>query len=305
MPDVDAAANNFDMISYAKGNAALRQLVTWLGDETFLAGLNAYLTRHRLGNATLADFVSRPRRGLRARRPGLGRALAADDRASTRSGSTRDGDVPVLTREGSRPHRIRVTAYDDGLAEVGSRFVDLADEPVRLEEWAGLVVVPNSHGETFARLALDEQSWEAVVRGLSGIDDPMVRAVLWTAAFGLVRSRELPAADFLTLVSRHLPAESEVSIVSAVVRRTLGIVVGAAARERGRRRARPAGPVLPAGRRRHRRPAGPDRADPGPGRVDPRRRRAAALAGRGSHRRRRRARPGAALDGRAPPRLPR
>ncbi len=57
MPDVDAAANNFDAISYAKGNSALRQLVTWLGDDDFLAGVNAYLTRHRFGNATLADFV--------------------------------------------------------------------------------------------------------------------------------------------------------------------------------------------------------------------------------------------------------
>ena len=224
VPDVDAAANNFDMISYAKGNAALRQLVTWLGDDAFLAGLNAYLTRHRLGNATLADFVSAlDSVSERDVRDWAERWLRTTGFDTIRVG--RDGEVPVLTREGDRPHRIRVTAYDDGLAEVGSRYVDLAAEPVRIEEWAGLVVVPNSHGETFARVVLDEQSWEAVVRGLSGINDPMVRAVLWTAAFGLVRSRELPAADFLTLVSRHLPGEREVPIVSVVVRRTLGIVV--------------------------------------------------------------------------------
>jgi aminopeptidase N len=224
VPDVDAAANNFDMISYAKGNAALRQLVTWLGDEAFLAGLNAYLTRHRLGNATLADFVSAlDAVSERDVRDWAERWLRVTGFDTIRV--ARDGAVPVLTREGSRPHRIRVTAYDDELAEVDSRYVDLAEAPVRLEEWAGLVVVPNSHGETFARLVLDEQSWEAVVRGLSGIDDPMVRAVLWTAAFGLVRGRELPADDFLTLVSRHLPAEREVSIVSAVVRRARGAVV--------------------------------------------------------------------------------
>ena len=39
VPDVDAAATIFDAISYAKGNAVLRQLVTWLGDEAFLAGV--------------------------------------------------------------------------------------------------------------------------------------------------------------------------------------------------------------------------------------------------------------------------
>ena len=58
MPDVNAALANFDSISYAKGNSVLRQLVTWLGDEAFLAGVNDHLTRHRFGNATLADFVA-------------------------------------------------------------------------------------------------------------------------------------------------------------------------------------------------------------------------------------------------------
>ncbi len=78
--DVDHAANNFDMISYAKGNSVIRQLVTWLGDDDFLAGVNAYLARHRFGNATLADFVDALERRHRPRRARLGRGLAAHDR---------------------------------------------------------------------------------------------------------------------------------------------------------------------------------------------------------------------------------
>ena len=35
----------------------------------------------------------------------------------------RDGDVPVLVREGSRPHRFTVSAYDDRMREAGSRLV--------------------------------------------------------------------------------------------------------------------------------------------------------------------------------------
>ncbi len=224
VPDVDAAANNFDMISYAKGNATLRQLVTWLGDETFLAGLNAYLTRHRLGNATLADFVGAldevSERDVRAWAE-LWLLTTGFDTIRV----TRDGDVPVLTREGIRPHRIRVTAYDDDMGELDSRFVDLGDEPVRLDDWAGRVVVPNSHGETFARLVLDSQSWAAVLAGLSRISDGLVRAVLWTTAFGLVRSRELSPDDYLRLVELHLPAEPEVTIVSTVIGRTLRTVL--------------------------------------------------------------------------------
>ena len=224
VPDVDAASNNFDSISYAKGNSAIRQLVTWLGDETFLAGVNTYLARHRFGNATLADFITAldeaSDRDVPAWADGWLRATGFDTLRMTR-----DEDVPVLTREGSRPHRIRVTAYDDEMVEVASRYVDLADDPVRFEEWAGLAVVPNSHGETYARLALDDHSWDVVATHLSRIDDDLVRAVLWTAAFGLVRSRDLAPDGYLQLVARHLPAEREVSIVSAVVTRTRGTVV--------------------------------------------------------------------------------
>ena len=44
----------------------------------------------------------------------------------------RDDDGPLLVREGSRPHRVRVTTYDESLAELDSVLVDVADEPVRL-----------------------------------------------------------------------------------------------------------------------------------------------------------------------------
>jgi aminopeptidase N len=46
---VDAAEGllNFDGISYAKGASVLRQLVAWLGDEPFLAGLNRHFATHR------------------------------------------------------------------------------------------------------------------------------------------------------------------------------------------------------------------------------------------------------------------
>ena len=76
---------------------------------------------------------------------------------------TRDDDgVPVLTREGSRSHRITVSAYDDAMRLVDSRDVHLGDEPVRLEDFAGRVVVPNSGDETFAVVRPDEQSWAAI-----------------------------------------------------------------------------------------------------------------------------------------------
>ncbi|MEU6392579.1 aminopeptidase N [Streptomyces sp. NPDC046939] len=57
VPDTASALLNFDGISYAKGASALRQLVTWLGEKDFLAGINTHFARHKFANATLADFI--------------------------------------------------------------------------------------------------------------------------------------------------------------------------------------------------------------------------------------------------------
>ena len=212
--DVDQAAGNFDSISYAKGNSVLRQLVTWLGDDTFLAGVNAYLTRHRFGNATLADFVD----ALDAVTDRDVRGWAETWLRTTGFDTLRvtlDDDVPVLTREGGRPHRVSVTTYDDSLARIDTLLVDVADQPVRLG--AAAVVVPNSGGETFARIRLDQGSMELVQQDLASIGDVDVRAVLWSNGFDLVRCGELSAPEFLGLVTRHLPREPAVTIVESVL----------------------------------------------------------------------------------------
>ena len=51
------AESNFDGISYAKGAAVLKQLVAYLGRDSFFAGIRAYLAGHAWGNATLADLL--------------------------------------------------------------------------------------------------------------------------------------------------------------------------------------------------------------------------------------------------------
>jgi aminopeptidase N len=219
VPDVDAAAGNFDSISYAKGNASLQQLVTWLGYEEFLAGVNAYLARHRLGNATLDDFVdaldSASGRDVRGWVSDWLRTTGFD---TLRVERTERG--AELVREGSRPHRVRVGAYDDTLAPLGDELVDLGDRPVPVRD--APVLVPNSGGETYARIRFDEASWEVLARDLASLPDDSARAIVWSAAFDLVRVGEMAAEDFLGLVTRHLPREGRVAILEAVIAWSLG-----------------------------------------------------------------------------------
>jgi aminopeptidase N len=46
----------FDAIAYEKGAAVLRMIESYVGADTFRAGVNAYLQAHAYGNATSADF---------------------------------------------------------------------------------------------------------------------------------------------------------------------------------------------------------------------------------------------------------
>jgi aminopeptidase N/puromycin-sensitive aminopeptidase len=46
----------FDGIAYGKAAAVLRTLEAYLGEDTFRAGVNAYLRQHQYGNATAEDF---------------------------------------------------------------------------------------------------------------------------------------------------------------------------------------------------------------------------------------------------------
>ncbi len=49
---------NFDGITYAKGASALRQLVAWVGEEEFFAGLRSYFAKHAYGNTELTDLLA-------------------------------------------------------------------------------------------------------------------------------------------------------------------------------------------------------------------------------------------------------
>jgi aminopeptidase N len=221
--DVDTAFTNFDMITYAKGASVLHQLVIWLGWDTFVKGTNVYLTRHRFGNAELSDYLealdSVTDRDVRAWAEAYLRTTGYDT-----IHVTRDGDVPVLTREGSRPHRLSVAALS-GATVKDVRLVDLADEPVRLDDFAGAPVVPNAADEAYAAVLLDDSSWRAAVDDLAALPDPLLRAMTWTNALTRVRSGLSTAGEFLAIVQGHLAEETDPVVFDSVLRRVTRQVV--------------------------------------------------------------------------------
>ncbi|RXS56140.1 ERAP1-like C-terminal domain-containing protein, partial [Streptomyces sioyaensis] len=230
VPDTASALLNFDGISYAKGASALRQLVAWMGEKDFLAGINDHFARHRFGNAALADFLD-----------SLGRATDRDVHAWAARWLRTTG-VDTLTPEtatgsdtwhldvhhsGSRPHRIAVGAYDQDLTDPGrlvprDRFeLDIPAEEGRTRRAfpkpAPDLLVLNDGDLTYAKVRFDPASWKTVARSLSGLPDPLTRAVVWNAARDLVRDGALAPTAYLDAARTHLPHETDLAILQGVL----------------------------------------------------------------------------------------
>ncbi|MCI3270446.1 aminopeptidase N [Streptomyces cylindrosporus] len=226
--DTASALLNFDGISYAKGASALRQLVAWLGEKDFLAGINTHFARHRFGNATLADFIdslaSATDRDVHAWADAWLRTTGVDTlRPVVTPGE--DGTCTLrVERDGSRPHRIAVGLYDQDVADEGRHLtlrarLDLdvpQSEPHPLGKRPTLLLL-NDGDLTYAKVRFDDESFEAVRAGLSGLPEPLTRAVVWNALRDAVRDGELPPTAYLDTARAHLPHETDLALVQGVL----------------------------------------------------------------------------------------
>ncbi|MBO7934404.1 MULTISPECIES: aminopeptidase N [Streptomyces] len=229
VPDTASALLNFDGISYAKGASALRQLVTWLGEKDFLAGINTHFARHRFGNATLADFIdslaATTERDVHAWADTWLRTTGVDTLIPVVTGTGSDHALTV-EHHGTRPHRIAVGLYDTDLADDDSParltprerlHLDVPQsEPQPLGKRPALLLL-NDGDLTYAKIRFDGRSFDTVRACLSALPDPITRAVVWNALRDAVRDGELAPADYLAIARAHLPRETDLALVQGVL----------------------------------------------------------------------------------------
>ena len=242
MVDLEAVEVNFDGITYAQGASALRQLVAWVGEKEFLDGLASYFARYAWGNTQLADLLAELERSsgrdlsdwsatwLETASVGLMRpVIDVDDDGRIASfavgqepPSSPPGVAPVL-----RPHRIAIGLYDDngeGLVRTRRVEVDVVGARTEVPELEGLprpaLLLLNDDDLTFTKIRLDDESLRTAIDGVDRLLDPMPRALVWAAAWDMLRDAELPMGDFLSLVERGLPQETDISVVTTLVSQT-------------------------------------------------------------------------------------
>ena len=241
MVDLDAVQVNFDGITYAKGASALRQLVAWVGEEEFVRGITNYFTKYAWGNTRLADLLAEleassgrdlsgwTEEWLQTSGVNLLRPIVevSDDGTITRVAivqeppSAPEGVSPTL-----RSHRVGVGLYDvdgDGLVLRERRELDVVGPLTEIPELTGVrtpdLLLLNDGDLTYAKIRLDDRSWRTAVERIGGLDDSLARALLWGAAWDMVRDAEVPTGEYVDLVLAGLPDESDIGAVQALLQR--------------------------------------------------------------------------------------
>ncbi|MCB5274875.1 Aminopeptidase N [Arthrobacter sp. SO5] len=238
IPDLEAAKQNFDGITYAKGASVLKQLVAYVGFEAFVSGSRQYFRDHAYGNTTLAELLA-------ALSAASGRDLAEWARQwlqtsgiSTLSSEIQEHDGvlaavtllqdardPITGRQEPRPHRLRIGLYnmdDSGaLVRTGSIETDASGARTEVAELTGTarpgLLLVNVEDLSYAKVRLDPHSEATVRSSLGKLADPMARALCWTALWDSARDAVTPSSLYVDAVQRFAPAETGIGVLLNVL----------------------------------------------------------------------------------------
>ena len=225
--DLDDVQVNFDGITYAKGGSVLKQLVAWVGLESFMTGVGAYFRKHAWGNTELQDLLTE----LEA---ASGRDLgdwsrkwletAGVNTLRPRLETTADGIITDFVVEQTapddhqtlRPHRLAIGCYEleRGVLRRTERIeLDVDGPETAVPQLVGhmrpALILINDEDLAYAKIRLDDASMRTALSSLSEIEDPLARALVWGAAWDATRDAETPASDYVDLVLDNIGAETE------------------------------------------------------------------------------------------------
>jgi aminopeptidase N len=231
---------NFDGITYAKGASVLKQLVAWVGQEPFMRGVSAYFKKHAYQNTELADLLREleaesgrdlsewsklwlETAGVNLLIPDIKESNGVIESFSIVQSAI--SDYPYL-----RPHRLAVGFYEevDGkLVRTERVELDVQGAKTEVLELVGkkrpALVLLNDEDLTYAKIRLDEESFETALNKLSKIADPLARALVWGSVWDATRDGEATASDFIQLVLRHISDESESTTMMTLLRQLLTV----------------------------------------------------------------------------------
>ncbi|MDO5048322.1 MAG: aminopeptidase N [Actinomycetaceae bacterium] len=235
--DVEAAKNNFDGITYAKGAAVLKQLVAYVGADSFFAGARRYFQDHAFGATKMADFLraleeSSDRDDLDAWQKAWLHTVGPSKLHAKRHGDHADiiqeSIDPTTGETQLRPHRINIGFYktqDDKLVRVAKQEITLSGQRRKVDYPKGEddfdLILPNEDDLTYAIVVLDEDELKVALKLVGTIAEATSRAVVWSALWAAVRDARVNPRDYVKAVTTHVVGEGDDAVASDLIANAL------------------------------------------------------------------------------------
>lgn len=235
--DLEDVEVNFDGITYAKGASVLRQLVAFVGQEEFMAGVREYFKKHAWSNTELPDLLTELEAAsgrdlsdwgaswLETAGVNTLKAEIASDETGIITGFTINQsaieEFPTL-----RKHRLAVGFYSldeqNKLVRVHREELDVegasTDVPVLIGMQRPDLVLLNDDDLTYTKIRLDEQSLATATEHLKDFVESLPRTLVWSAAWDAVRDAESPASDYVQLLLNNIGHEVDSSVIMVLLR---------------------------------------------------------------------------------------
>lgn len=234
MVDVEAVEVNFDGITYAKGASVLKQLVAYVGQESFFAAIRAYFKKHEYGNTELQDLFDELEKAsgrdlswwsqqwLETSQVNTLRPLVETDPDGTITSFVIEQSA-VAEHPTLRTHRLAVGCYSlegDALVRTGRLELDVSGEHTAVPELVGSrrpdLILLNDDDLTYAKVRFDEDSLRFLLRHIDKFTESLPRALCWGAAWDMTRDGEMRARDYLALFLKGVGSEQTMSVIQTL-----------------------------------------------------------------------------------------
>ncbi|MCH6469991.1 aminopeptidase N [Sinomonas terrae] len=228
---------NFDGITYAKGASVLKQLVSWVGQEQFMAGVRSYFAKHAWSNTVLADLLTELEAASGRDLSSWGGVWLETAGVNTLAPVIETDGEGVITRFAIqqsaaevqptlRPHRLAVGFYErDGegrLARTQREELDVEGQVTEVPALVGIarpeLVLLNDDDLAYAKVRLDPVSLATATEHLRDIAQSLPRTLVWGSAWDGARDAETPARAYVELVLSNIGAETDSSVVQTLLR---------------------------------------------------------------------------------------
>jgi aminopeptidase N len=234
VPSTQNAFDNIDAITYSKGASTLMQLRHLLGADVFRKGVHNYLVKYQFRNATLDDFIGSLGEAAGRDLSGWTRqwlyqagvnTIAANYTckggkiASFKLDQTAPSALPTL-----REQRVQVATFklEGGqLALAKNAAVTYSGARTAVPALVGSdcpdLVYPNYEDWGFAKVQLDQRSFNTARTHLSNVSDPLLRTMLWQSLWDGVRDGKLPLNEFIATALHNAPLEKDYTLLGDVL----------------------------------------------------------------------------------------